>query len=257
MKTKTKEFADAVYKAYLRGGSKLRNTVLMMNGVEGVLYLFEENNVEVACNLVDYSFGDWHHRLDEIEPSIDLAEFQDCVNSCAYALGCKTNELILASMSGTPNLVGSGTDGLTESKAMAAIEAMDRNGVPDDGRRYAVVGWDQWQDLRSIPGFACAHVELEDMMHTHAKQWRGVLWMRHSNMPKTDDGISRCFMYHSAGVGHAVGDSVRIDVVYHEMKLHGPSYYVVKSMKQGSCLIDPDSVVEMRCRVPDVSRKGV
>jgi hypothetical protein len=60
--------------------------------------------------------------------------------------------------------------------------------VPDDGERYAVVGWKQWSNLLGIEEFADAnYIEDGDLpwKGTQAKRWLGTLWMPHSGLTKT------------------------------------------------------------------------
>ena len=61
--------------------------------------------------------------------------------------------------------------------------------VPDDGQRFAVVGWKQWSDLLNIEEFANADYVGDDDLPwkgTQAKRWLGSLWLPHSGLPKLD-----------------------------------------------------------------------
>ncbi len=76
------------------------------------------------------------------------------------ALGRKTDELIIAALdTATSEAVGIGTgltdtDGLTKQKVLMAFEMLGAADVPDDGDRFAVVGWKQWSELLQIDEFA-------------------------------------------------------------------------------------------------------
>src|ERR1044072_965373 len=113
-----KQFESEVHEAYQRQGSKLRGTVRSIGNVNGSTAVFQKvgkgtaatksshgmvpvmnlaySNVEVA--LSDYYAGDWVDRLDELKINID--ERQIIAAAGAYALGRKTDELIITALSG-------------------------------------------------------------------------------------------------------------------------------------------------------------
>ena len=108
-----KQFESEVHEAYQRQGSKLRNTVRVINDVRGASAVFPKvgtgtaatkatgaavptmslshDTIEVALD--DYYAGDWIDRMDELKLNID--ERQVIANAGAYALGRKTDELIV------------------------------------------------------------------------------------------------------------------------------------------------------------------
>ena len=109
-----KQFEEEVHQAYQRMGSKLRNTVRVKNGVEGSSTVFQKvgkgtastkarhgkvpvmniDHTPIECVLEDYYAGDWVDHLDELKINID--ERQVLANAGAFALGRKTDELIIA-----------------------------------------------------------------------------------------------------------------------------------------------------------------
>ena len=62
----------------------------------------------VEAQLVDFYAGDWIDRLDELKTNID--ERQVLANAGAFALGRKTDELIIQALSTATQSVGDGTD---------------------------------------------------------------------------------------------------------------------------------------------------
>ena len=78
--------------------------------------------------LQDYYAGEWIDRLDEIKTNID--ERTVIANAGAYALGRKTDELIIAALdTATQEATGTGTgltdtDGLTKQKVLMAFEML-------------------------------------------------------------------------------------------------------------------------------------
>jgi hypothetical protein len=259
-----KQFEREVHEAYQRQGSKLRNTVRVKNGVRGSSTVFQRvgkgaattkarhgmvpvMNVDfstVEAFLVDYYAGEWVDRLDELKTNID--ERQVLANAGAYALGRKTDELIIEALDTGTTVAGSASSGLTKEKVLEAFELLGENDVPDDGQRYAVIGWKQWSELLSLPEFANAEFVGDDQLPwrgSQAKFWLGTLWIPHSGLPLAS-GVRTCFWYHRSAVGHAIGQDVVTDITWHGDRA---AHFVSNMMSQGAVLIDPTGVVKMPC----------
>lgn len=258
-----KNFEAEVHIQYQQMGSKLRNTVRVKDAVIGATTTFQKvgkgvaatkarhgkvpvMNVDhqpVECVLYDYYAGDWVDRLDELKTNIN--EQQVVARAGAYALGRKTDELIINQLATVTATVGGTTDGLTK-KILAAFETLGGADVPDDGQRFAIVGWKQWSDLLNVEEFANAdYVGGDDLpwKGTQAKRWLGTLWLPHSGLP-VSGGIRRCFWYHKTAVGHAVGSDVKTDITWHGDRA---AHFVNNMMSQGACLIDGSGVVAFSC----------
>ena len=137
----TKQFEREVHEAYQRLGSKLRGLVRSKSEVQGASTVFQKvgkgtaatkarhgavpvmnlDHTPVECTLADYYAGDWVDRLDELKTNID--ERSVIANAGAYALGRKTDELIIAQLDRSANFAGSNTDGLTKTKAFVVLKA--------------------------------------------------------------------------------------------------------------------------------------
>ena len=260
----TQQYEREVHVAYQRMGSKLRNTVRVKNDITGASTTFQKvgkgtastkarhgqvpvmnvDHTPVTCTLADYYAGDWVDKLDELKVSHD--ERQVTSSAGAYALGRKTDELIIAALAGTGNEVTARAGGLTKAKVLEAFEILGSADVPDDGQRYAVVGWKQWTDLLNIAEFADADYVGDDSLPwkgTQAKHWLGTLWMPHSGLTRSATTRS-CFWYHKTAVGHAVGAQVSSDITWHGDRA---AHFINNSMSQGSVLIDSSGVVHMPC----------
>jgi hypothetical protein len=201
--------------------------------------------------LQDYYAGDWVDRLDELKTNLDEREV--IANAGAYALGRKTDELIIAALdTGTKEALGTATgttdaDGLTKQKVLLAFEMMGAADVPDDGQRYAVVGWKQWSQLLAIDEFASSEYVGEGDLPwrgTQAKRWLGALWMPHSGLTKAG-ALRYCYFYHKTAIGHAAASEVQTDVSWHGDRA---AHFVSNMMSQGAVLVDDGGVVRMRAR---------
>jgi Phage capsid protein len=136
-------------------GSKLRNTVRTKNNVVGATTTFQKvgkgtastkarhgkvpvmnvDHTPIECTLQDYYAGDWVDQLDELKTNIN--EQQVVAKAGAYALGRKTDELIISQLGTSNQFAGSNLDGLTTAKVLTAFEMLGEVDVPDDGRRFA------------------------------------------------------------------------------------------------------------------------
>lgn len=267
-----KQFEREVHESYQRQGSKLRNTVRTINEVNGSSAVFQKvgkgtastksthgmvpvmnlAHTAVECTLQDYYAGDWVDRLQELKVNID--ERQVIANAGAYALGRKTDELIitaLAGVSGAQEIADANT-GMTLAKVMTAFEKLGGADVPDDGERYAVVGWKQWSELLQIDEFSRSdYVGSDDLPFngTQAKRWLGTLWLPHSGLPKDGSDIRSCFWYHRTALGHASGSDVQTDITWHGDRA---AHFVNNMMSQGAARIDDTGIVEILCdETPD------
>jgi hypothetical protein len=259
-----KHFQEDVHQAYQRQGSKLRGTVRSKNGIKGASTVFQKvgkgtastkarhgkvpvmsiDHEPVECFLSDYYAGDWVDQLDEVKVNID--EQMVIANAGAYALGRKTDELLIEALDQSASFAGADTDGLTKAKVLEAFEMLGDADVPDDGQRYAVVGWRQWSDLLDIQEFANADYVGQDELPwkgTQAKRWLGTLWMPHSGL-SLNAGVRVCHWYHKTAVGHASGADVKTDITWHGDRA---AHFVNNLMSQGACLIDAAGVVTLRC----------
>ncbi len=261
-----KQFEREVFEAYQRMGSKLRARVRSKNNVKGSSTVFQKvgagtastksthgmvpvmnlSHTAIEAVLYDYYAGDWIDKLDELKVNHD--ERQVIANAGAYALGRKTDELIINALTASTNAVSDSAAGMSLDKVLEAFQLLGNAEVPDDGQRTAVVGWKQWSQLLSIPEFASADYVGEDQMPfkgTQAKQWLGTLWMPHSGLPiNNTTGVRKCFWFHKTAIGHASGADVETDITWHGDRA---AFFVNNMMSQGASLIDQSGVVVMTC----------
>jgi hypothetical protein len=261
-----KQYGAEVHEAYQRQGSKLRGLVRTKNGVRGASTTFplfgrgkastkprhgeivpmNPTHGNVEAFLQDWYAGEWVDKLDELKTNID--ERKHLVNAGVYALGRRTDELITDALDTAPTSQNSGTgsDGLTRSKVLTAFEMLNTKDVPDDGRRFAVVGARQWNELLTIPEFSDADYVGDQVLPwksgaTQVKPWLGMWWMMFTGLPLAG-GVRDTFMFHGDAVGHAIGADVTTDITWHGDRA---AHFVNSMMSQGAVLIDAEGVVRM------------
>ena len=173
----------------------------------------------------------------------------------ANALGRKTDEMVINALSSaSTNTIADSNTGLTKDKVLEAFETFGENDVPDDGGRFAVVGWKQWSDLLKIEEFVNAdYIGNTNLPYassmTQAKMWLGTVWVPHSGLPIDNDDVRSCFYYHKTAIGHASGSDVQTDISWHEDRA---THFVNNMMSQGASLIDDSGVVVIGCdETPD------
>ena len=260
-----KQFEADVHLAYQQMGTKLRSTIRSKSGVVGYSTTFQKigkgiastksrhgivpvmnlNHTPVECTLQDYYAGDWVDALDELKTNVD--ERRVVASAGAYALGRKTDELIINAMKSATQYVGDYSTGLTKSLIMSALEILNTNDVPDDGRRFAVVGVHQWNELLKISEFVSADyvgnaTPLVD--GCESRKWLGVNWILCNALPLANTDDRDCFIYHASSIGHACGQEVKTDITWHGERA---AHFISNSMSQGAVLIDGEGIVRIKC----------
>ncbi|MAS87656.1 MAG: hypothetical protein CMH30_06745 [Micavibrio sp.] len=266
-----KQFEREVHEAYQRQGSKLRGTVRTAGNVKGSTAVFQKigkgvastksthgivpvmnlDHSSIEVDLQDYYAGDWVDRLDELKLNHD--ERSVIANAGAYALGRKTDELIInALIADAPAAVSDDTTGLTLTKVLEAFEALGENDVPDDGQRFCIVGYRQYSELLKLEEFASAdYVGAEELPFrgAQAKKWLGTTFIPHSGLPIDENDIRTCFWYHKSAIGHASGSDVETNISYHNDRA---SFFVNNMMSQGAKVVDATGIVTLSCdETPD------
>ena len=266
-----KQFEREVHEAYQRQGSKLRVAVRTINNVKGSSVVFQKvgkgtaatksangmipvmnvTHTSVECALQDFYAGDWVDKLAELKINHD--ERAVIANAGAYALGRKTDDLIIAALSSASTLtIPDGNIGLTRDKVLSAFEKLGGADVPDDGQRFAVVGWKQWSELLKVPEFASSeYIGFEELPYKNmqAKKWLGTTWIPMSGLPIDGNDIRSCFWFHKTSIGHASGSDVQSDITWHGDRA---AHFVNNMMSQGAALIDGSGIVVIGCdETPD------
>lgn len=256
-----KHFEADVHTAYQQQGSKLQSTVRSKNGIKGVSTTFQiigqatagtkTRNAQITatdvthepveCMLTDYYSGQWVDSLDELKVGHD--ERKVLAQAGAYALGRKTDELIISALSQSEQTDG-GSGALTKDRIMSAFTKLNKNDVPDDGERYGLLSPDAWNQLMSIEEFSNANYVGEAypfLTGSETRKWMGIVWIMHTGLPATSNGHT-CFIYHKSAIGHASGQDIKTDITWHG---DYAAHFVNNMMSQGACLIDEKGVIKM------------
>lgn len=261
------QFEAEVHMAYQRMGSKLKNLVRTVNNVNGSSVKFQKvakgtantkarhaevvamdlAHSNVSATLTDYYAADYVDKLDELKVNID--ERQVIAQSAAYALGRKTDDIIIDKLKGATSIannVSSSATGMTLIKAQNMMEVFNTNDVPDDNQRYWVVGPKQWSNLLSVDQFSrVEYVGPNDLPFGNgmtAKRWLGFLFFVHSGLTVATDRQTLAF--HKSALGVGVGTDVKTEVNYVPEKV---SHLITSMISLGATIIDGDAARVQLC----------
>ena len=261
------QFEAEVHMAYQRMGSKLKNLVRTVNNVNGSSVKFQKvakgtantkarhaevvamdlAHSNVSATLTDYYAADYVDKLDELKVNID--ERQVIAQSAAYALGRKTDDIIVDKLKGATSIannVSSSGTGMTLIKAQNMMEVFNTNDVPDDNQRYWVVGPKQWSNLLSVDQFSrVEYVGPNDLPFGNgmtAKRWLGFLFFVHSGLTVATDRQTLAF--HKSALGVGVGTDVKTEVNYVPEKV---SHLITSMISLGATIIDGDAARVQLC----------
>lgn len=262
------EMFDAeVHEAYQRKGSKLRNCVRTKTVTKGNRVTFQRvgrgsvgtktrhgmvplSNIEhtkVTATLVDYYSADYIDTLDELKTNID--ERGVAVNAGAYALGRKSDDLILEALAGITATIDIGVANAATFRngVLGAVEHLNAGDVPADDQRWGAVCPKFWSWLMCVPEFVDADfIGSDDLPFSNprfieGRRWAGVNWMMHTGVT-VDAGVSNNVLFHKRAVGHAIGADVTTALDYVAEKA---AWFANSMMSQASVLIDPAGGIRM------------
>jgi hypothetical protein len=169
-------------------------------------------------------------------------------NSTAYAMGRKTDSLIIDALNGvtTQVITESGTTGLNTTKIDTVERVFAEKDVPDDGNRYFIVSPQAWLNLLADATFSDAdYVGMDDLPYKGgmvARRWRSFMWFVHSGLPKTTNK-RELFAYHVSAVGHASGADVSTEMNYIPEKV---AHLATSYMSQGAVAIDETGIYKVQ-----------
>lgn len=256
------DYDSDVHAAYQQFGSKLRNTVRLKSLKPGQIARFPtlgagiatdkaRNGDVVPMNPVhaykdvtstDKYAPEYIDKLDDIKNNID--ERQLYARAGAGALGREVDDRVFTVMNAvTTNAIAVGSDGLSKTKLLQAIMALNANDVPDDGDRWAVLGAQQWEEFINIAEVKSKDY-ITDLVWTRGTQvvdWRGIKWFFSSRCPLSTTTRS-CFLYHRSAVGLAENAAITTLIDWVPQKA---AWLVNSMMSCGAVIIDEKGIVKI------------
>ena len=268
-----------VHMVFQREGSMLRTGVYTKDNVVGSTAYFEKLGTGVAttksrhgeitpmnathtqpsCTIVDFYAGDFVDLLDEAKTNIDSR--MAYAKAGAYALGRKVDSQITAVMdadSSAQVTVTVTTFAAILATTLQLVEGLDSNSVPNDGQRYGAVTPRLWMQLMTVNSFASAdYVGANGLPfgtgapgHQKWKDWLGVKWCMHPDLPGQATSSGKCFVWHKSAIGYATGKhagnvasngSVAADITWQGTRA---AHFVNHMMSGQACTIDATGIIE-------------
>lgn len=273
------DYEADVHLVFQREGGMLKSAVFEKTGVVGSTAYFEKlgtgtattksrhgeivpmnaTHTQPSCTLVDFYAGDWVDLLDEAKTNIDAR--MAYARSGAYALGRKVDEQISTVLDTTTQ--SAITWNVTsfaniQSSLIQMAEALDANSVPNDGMRYGALSPRAYAQAMTVESFASADFVGPNGLpftegapgHRKWKDWMGVKWCMHPNLPGQGTSASKVFVWHKMAVGYASGahagnvaeaESVSADITWHGDRA---SHFINHCMSGEAVMIDDTGVIE-------------
>lgn len=260
------EFERGVHMAYQREGSLIRGTVRTKNGVKnkttfqkvgkgsatqksrhGEIPPMNVSHDNVNVTVEDYFAGEWIDEFDTLRINHD--EKMVAMQSGAWALGRKTDDLLIDAMGTTTSAHDETTNGITKTWALELMENFGNNDVPVQDR-YCVIGWEQWSQLMAIDEFSNRDYVGDRQPFLNAigaKNWLSFTWYPHSGLDSVNSDADReCFAYQKNSVGHAIGDDVKLRATQY----YGDrdSWWILNKMQMQAVLIDAQGCFECQLK---------
>lgn len=261
-----KQYQREVHEAYQRHGSKLRGTVRTVTSVKGSTVTFQKIGSGVAgtkarhglvpvmnlahtnatATLVDYYAGEYVDKLDELKINHD--ERGAIARAQAWAIGRKTDELIIAALEGSSNtttidLTSEGSIRNTLLNARAAL--LDRD-VPLDGQVFGVISPSIEKAFLTVEEFASADYVGDEFPYRSSagriRTWLDIHWIMHTGLSKDGNNVRTGVLYHKSAVGHAIAADMSMMVDWVPERA---AYFLDAMMSQGAVTIDTNGLQEL------------
>jgi len=273
------DYTADMHLVFQREGAMLRDGVFKKNNVVGSTAYFQKMGTGVAvtktrhgeitpmnathtqpsCTIVDLYAGDWVDKLDEAKTNIDTR--MAYARTGAYALGRAVDGQITTELDTTTQ----STVTITVTSYAAILggllgmtEALDTNGVPQDGRRYGALTPRMWAQAMTVEQFSSSdYVGANGLPFTEGapghrrwKDWMGVKWCMHNGLPGRGTATAKCFVWHENAIGHAAGahagniadsEMTAADITWHGDRA---AHFVNHCMSGQACMIDDTGVIE-------------
>ncbi|MDP2206986.1 MAG: phage capsid protein, partial [Alphaproteobacteria bacterium] len=198
----------------------------------------DHGNVEVF--LEDWHAPDFIDKFDELK--IEHDERKVVVDAGAWALGRKTDEMIINNLNETTMITGDYSTAFTLPLISKGLKRLNTRKVPDDGKRFAALtpgAWEHFINLKQVSNAKYAGDLFPWLKGTDAIYWRKTTWQMITGLPGEGTSQAKCFIYHQSAAACATASEISTDAGW-ERTYH--SFFVNNSLSQGAALIDENGV---------------
>lgn len=178
--------------------------VAVERGANGLIPVADDNQASTTCTLREY-----HHLARKTNFNIYSSSVNQRMMMQAkgiVAINNRTDQMIIDELETTTfNSGGAAANSL--GMMLAASQTLDANYVPNDGNRYGLLTPAAWAQAMKIPQWTSRDYVPEPQFMKGAtgwKNWNGVKWTMHPNLPNTGLSTAKCYVYHKDAIGHAI-----------------------------------------------------
>lgn len=178
-------------------------------GVDGLIPAGQNTNTQTTVTLTE-----WHRLLRKTQFNIFASQGDQRAamqGDVMYTINRKIDQDIITELNtGTVN-TGTATTA-SEALVIRALTILQNSDVPWDNNIYALITPAFNGYLSSVKSYASADfVDTKPLVGNDMawadmpkmKNWLGVNWIVHPNLPGKATSAEKCFMYHKSAVGHA------------------------------------------------------
>lgn len=165
-----------------------------------------DDQASATCTLKEY-----HHLVRKNRFRIyssSVPQRTSMQNRGVVAVNYKTDQLIIDQMETTTYQTSNAGTGaaMTLRYLLEMRTTLDENNVPDDGERYCVLTPKAWSQALDVNQFTSVDwvADRPYMKNTQWREWQGVKFAMHPNLPGKTSSTASCFMWHKAAIGHAL-----------------------------------------------------
>lgn len=172
-------------------------------GANGMIPVADDNQSSTTLTLAEY-----HHLARKTNFNVfssSVPQRMSMQRRGIISLNNKTDQLILDQLETTAYNTGGATVA-TLSLMLEACSMLDSMYVPDDGERYGLLTPRAYAHLMKVSQFTSADYvpDRPFMRFTQWRNWNGVKWCRHPNLPGKGTSSAKCFVYHKSACGHGL-----------------------------------------------------
>lgn len=267
------EFDSMVHHLFQASGRIPNNAVTYRSGVVGDIYKFrtmgkglanqkatqadvtpmDVTHALVSCTLENWVAPEYSDIFDQAEVNFD--EKSQLAKSIAMALGRRKDQLIIDALDdATPDAtiavsVGGADSGLNVAKLRAAGEALDNNGVPQDGRWFVANTRSKWTLLGETETTSSDYNTVKALAQGDIGSFAGFnfIWIADNSeggITEAAGDVYNSYAFHQSAVGCAVGIDMRTEINYVAQKT---SWLVNGLMKCGAITIDATGLIQVNC----------
>ena len=176
-------------------------------GASGNIPYAADNQSSQTCTLAEY-----HHLARKNNFNIaasSVPQRNSMQTRGVVSINQRTDQLVFSQMATTSYNTGAAT-AASLGMALHTCAMLDTNYVPDDGERYGLLTPNAWAQMMKINQWTSWDWVGENdkpfMKQTQWREWNGVKWARHPNLPGTGTASASCFVYHKNAVGHGLNE---------------------------------------------------